>query len=108
MISEINFAASRVPVLLTRYKSLVALKTGRVTMSGLSGKGKPPTKLKPTSVQDGGFDSPLGWSPRLRQTVKRLFAVRWNLIVLRTAFPAICVPAGEAEAGSAGVQPAEE
>jgi len=38
---------------------------------------------------------PLGLSPGLRQTVKTLGTVRWNSIVLRTAFPA-------------GVQPAKE
>ncbi len=44
----------------------------------------------------------LALSPGVRQTVKTLFAVRWNCIVLRRRFPARCVPAGEAEAGSAG------
>ena len=38
-------------------------------------------------------------SPGLRQTVKTLFAVRWNLIVQRRRFIARCSPAGEAEAG---------
>src|SRR6266702_8411789 len=47
-------------------------------------------------------------SPGLRQTVKPLFAVRWNLIVQRRPLPARCQPAGEAEAGSAGEQPAKE
>ena len=46
--------------------------------------------------------------PGLRQTLKTLFAVRWNLIVLRRRFPARYAPAGEAEAGSAGEQPAKE
>jgi hypothetical protein len=52
--------------------------------------------------------SGLQWSPGLRQTVKTLLAVRWNCIVLRTGFPAKCAPTGEAEAGSAGEQPAKE
>ena len=47
-------------------------------------------------------------SPEVRQTVKTLLAVRWNLIVLRTGNPARWPPAGEAEAGSRGVEPAEE
>ena len=50
----------------------------------------------------------LGLSPGVRQTVKTLFAVRWNCIVLRRRLLAKCAPAGEAEAGSAGVQPAKE
>ncbi len=47
-------------------------------------------------------------SPGVRQTVKTLFAVRWNCIVLRRRFLAKWAPAGEAEAGSAGAQPAKE
>ncbi len=50
----------------------------------------------------------VGLSPGVRQTVKTLFAVRWNCIVLRRRLLAKCAPAGEAEAGSAGVQPAKE
>ena len=50
----------------------------------------------------------LGLSPGVRQTVKTLFAVRWNCIVLRTGFLAKWAPAGEAEVGSAGAQPAKE
>jgi cobalt-zinc-cadmium resistance protein CzcA len=50
----------------------------------------------------------LGLSPELRQTVKTLAAVRWNSIVPRTGIVARCPAAGEAEAGSAGVQPAKE
>jgi hypothetical protein len=51
---------------------------------------------------------PLELSPGVRQTVKRLFSVRWNFIVLPKRILARWLPAGEAEAGSAGVQPTEE
>ncbi len=54
------------------------------------------------------FKDIVGLSPGVRQTVKTLFAVRWNCIVLRRRLLAKCAPAGEAEAGSAGVQPAKE
>jgi hypothetical protein len=50
----------------------------------------------------------LGLSPGVRQTVKALLTVRWNCIVPRKPFLARWAPAGEAEAGSAGVQPAKE
>jgi hypothetical protein len=59
-------------------------------------------------VIDFESGDPLEWSPGVRQTVKTLPAVRWNCIVLRTGFPGKCAAAGEAEAGSAGEQPAEE
>src|SRR6266498_2990999 len=45
------------------------------------------------------------WTPRLRQSVKLHFAVRCRSIVGRLMFGSIA-PAGEAEAGSAGEQPA--
>jgi len=54
------------------------------------------------------YETVVGLSPRVRQTVKTLFAVRWNCIVLRRRLLAKWAPAGEAEAGSAGVQPAKE
>jgi hypothetical protein len=54
------------------------------------------------------INDPRRWSPGLRQTVKTLPAVRWNLIVLGRGSPARWPPAGEAEAGPAGEQPAEE
>src|ERR1039458_4087565 len=50
----------------------------------------------------------VGLSPGVRQTVKALLTVRWNCIVPRKPFLARWGPAGEAEAGSAGVQPAKE
>ena len=49
----------------------------------------------------------VGLSPGLSQTAKTLLAVRWNCIVQRRRFLARCGPAGEAEAGSAGAQPAK-
>ncbi len=39
-----------------------------------------------------------GLSPGVRQTVKTLFALRWNCIVLRMRFPSRCAPAGLAPA----------
>ena len=50
----------------------------------------------------------VGLSPGVRQTVKTLVAVRRNFIVLPKRGNARWLPASEAEAGSAGVQPAEE
>ena len=50
----------------------------------------------------------LGLSPGVRQTAKALLTVRWNCIVLQKPFRTRCASAGEAEAGSAGVQPAKE
>jgi hypothetical protein len=50
----------------------------------------------------------LGLSPGVRQTAKALLTVRWNSIVIQKPFRARCASAGEAEAGSAGAQPAEE
>jgi len=62
----------------------------------------------PFMDRQAAFDRILGLSPGVRQTVKTLFAVRWNCIVLRTGFLAKWAPAGEAEVGSAGAQPAKE
>src|ERR1039458_9169877 len=50
----------------------------------------------------------MGLSPGVRQTVKALLTVRWNCIVLQKPFRTRCASAGEAEAGTAGVQPAKE
>ena len=50
----------------------------------------------------------LGLSPGVRQTVKALLTVRWKSIVTEKSFRARCAPDGEAEAGTAGEQPAEE
>ena len=50
----------------------------------------------------------LGLSPGVRQTVKTLFAVRCVSFGQRRPGSARCSPAGEAEAGPAGAQPAKE
>ena len=56
----------------------------------------------------GPVSMKVGLSPCVRHGVKRRFTVRCNLIVLPTPNPARCASAGEAEAGSAGAQLAEE
>ena len=56
----------------------------------------------------GYADPALRWSPGLRETVKTLFAIRSNCIVLRRRLLAKWAPVGEAEAGTAGEQPAGE
>jgi hypothetical protein len=71
----------------------------------LLGELRPETSI---SEHEGALKELLGLSPGVRQTDKTLPAVRWNSIVLRTGFPARWPAAGEAEAGNAGEQPAEE
>jgi hypothetical protein len=46
--------------------------------------------------------------PGLTQTVKTLLAVRWKILDRQDDCTAYWFPAGEAEAGCAGEQPAEE
>jgi len=62
-------------------------------------------KTMETSKHD---EHKVGLSPGLRQTAKTHLAVRWNCIVPQELFPASWAPAGEAEAGNAGEQPAKE
>ena len=89
-------------------------RTGRAQSSTVPCQtGLPPSKVRLagmslSELRQQLYHQPLRLSPGVRQTVKTLHAVRWNLIVPRTGFPARCEPAGEAEAGSAGVQPAKE
>ena len=59
-------------------------------------------------IQGSYCNHTMGLSPGVRQTVKALLTVRLNCIVLQKPFRARCAWAGEAEAGSAGVQPAKE
>jgi hypothetical protein len=47
-------------------------------------------------------------APELTQTVKTLLAVRCKILDRQNDCSAYWFPAGEAEAGSAGAQPAEE
>jgi hypothetical protein len=49
-----------------------------------------------------------GLAPELTQTVKTLLAVRCKILDRQNDCSAYWFPAGEAEAGSAGAQPAEE
>ena len=89
-----------------RHRSRRGWRAGRADNVGEpSGRytgGPGPTKgigALPVPTLFGGIE--LGLSPGMRQTVKTLFAVRWNCIVLRRRLPARCAPAGEGEAGSA-------
>ncbi len=50
----------------------------------------------------------LALSPDVRQPVKTLVAVRWKILDRRNDFTSESRAAGEAEAGSAGAQPAQE
>ena len=50
----------------------------------------------------------VGLPPELTQTVKTLFAVRWKSLDRQDDCTAYWGPAGEAEAGSGGDQPAKE
>jgi hypothetical protein len=50
----------------------------------------------------------VGLPPELTQTVKTLFAVRWKSLDRQEDCTAYWGPAGEAEAGSGGDQPAKE
>ena len=44
----------------------------------------------------------------MRQPAKQGFPIRWKKLGWRAPIIVDCLPAGEAEAGSAGAQPAKE
>ena len=50
----------------------------------------------------------LNLPPGLRQTVKALFSIRCKVLAQGSFLESIGAPVGEAEAGSAGAQPAKE
>jgi len=91
-----------------RITMLGQLETMRGQLKQMESAGEQTDKLIEHASEQVSAAKGLKLSPAVRHTVKRRFAVRCFSIVHRPCSAAGCAPAGEAEAGSAGEQPAKE